>query len=83
MAPRRFHKAIDLTFYLLWLFSNSPDPGHKLNYSVVWFEPYPHESYIDLAYFQSLVLTSHNQECLYRQLIYVALSDVTDRIDEE
>lgn len=65
------------------MFSNVPDLGRKCNYSIVWFEPYPHESRIDLAHFQSVMFTSHNQECLYRQLIYVALTDVTDQIDLE
>lgn len=51
--------------------------------SVICFEPYPHESYIDLAHFQALMFTSHNQECLDRKLNYVALSDVADWIDEK
>lgn len=68
---------------LHWLDSSWSDSGCNSNYSVIWFEPYPHESCIDLAHFHSVMFTSHNQECLYRQLIYVSLSDVTDQIDEE
>lgn len=83
-ATGRFHKVINgLTFCLHWLLSSSPDRERKLNYSVVRLEPYPHESYKDLASFQSHMFSSHYEECLYRQLIYAALSDTADWTDEE
>lgn len=72
------HKT-DTSIYTGWI------PAHQIlgTISVVCLEPYPHESCLDVAHFQALMFTSHNQECLYRQLIYVALSDVADGIDEE
>lgn len=72
------HKS-DTFIYTGWI------PVHQIlgAISIVCFEPYPHESCIDVDHFPALMFTSHNQECLDRQLIYVALSDVADWIDEE
>lgn len=58
-----------LHVYFLWSDFSSPDSGCNSNYSIIWSEPCPHESCIDLAHFQSLMFATHNQECLCRQLI--------------
>lgn len=75
------HKILDISVYTGW----SPARqilGCNSNYSVIWFELYPHESCTDLAHF--------NHSCspviirnVYIDIWFVSLSDVTDQIDEE